>query len=335
MADQVPYSPSNWNAGDGYAVDPNYLTNTYQLQDNYFGGSGSNADGTNGGFNMLQYAADTSGNYYNPSNNTLGSSLSAVGMGAPTTGLGAAANGVGTLIGAYNNASTDSGSSALSGAASGAIAGAELGSVVPGIGTVVGAVAGGILGGLAGLFGSKSKKKQAEANYNAQIQAATAGEQQKQADYLQNQKLTQAAISPYASSYQPNGYQFKNSLFGGAHPNLPQPQSGQLNIPNQPAQVVGNGIGKPLTANIPGATFTPSAAQPFQAPSASFAPPQAPQTLAMPQYSGNQAQDQANANSYLNQYAKNIQLQNQISAAAAMNPYAAYFGGNANGVPTV
>jgi len=326
MADQVPYSPSNWNAGDGYAVDPNYLTNTYQLQDNYFGGSGSNADGTNGGFNMLQYAADTSGNYYNPSNNTLGSSLQAVGAAGGGT-AGAWANGVGTIIGDYNNASTDTGSSVLSGAASGAAAGMAFGPW--------GAVVGGVIGGLAGLFGSKSKKKQAAANYNAQIQAATAGEQQKQADYLQNQKLTQAAISPYASSYQPNGYQFKNSLFGGVHPNLPQPQSGQLNIPNQPAQVIGNGIGKPLTANIPGATFTPSAAQPFQAPSTSFAPPQAPQTLAMPQYSGNQAQDQANANSYLNQYAKNIQLQNQISAAAAMNPYAAYFGGNANGVPTV
>jgi hypothetical protein len=233
------------------------------------------------------------------------------GIGIPTSvsdGLGGWGNAAGTVLSDYNNASTDTGSSVLSGAVSGAIAGSQ---IMPGWGTVIG----GVVGGLAGLFGSKSKKKQANQQFQQNLQLATAGEQQRQANYLQNQKLTAAAISPYASSYKPNGYQYKNNVFGGANQNtnVPQPQAGTLNIPNAPPTLTSPGLGKPLNTNMPAPSFTPNT---FAGPAAN------PQ---VPQYSNNPATNQQNVSNYAQQIALQDYQKNQQAAAAAMNPYAAYF----------
>lgn len=282
---------SNWNAGDGYQVTDDYLSPSGlvpALKNNYFGG-GDSAQVVN---------ANNPGSYSiaNGSGSDSGS--------IPGSAYGNAAGGIAS---AYNGASTDTGSSVLSGAASGAAAGTA---IMPGWGTAIGAV----IGGIAGFFGSKSKKKQANQQFQQNLQLATAGEQQAQANWLQKQQLTQAAISPYAASNQPGGYQFKNNMFGGSKQgnSVPEPTAGQLNIPNAAPSITSPGLGKPLTTNMPGSSFTPSTGL--------AAPPTAPT------YSKNPAENQMNINQYAQQLALQDYQKNQLAAAQAMNPYA-QFGG--------
>lgn len=258
---------------------------------------------------------------------------------------GAIAGGVGTVVGAYDNASTDTGSSVLSGAASGAVTGAEIGSIVPGIGTAFGAVAGAVIGGIAGFFGSKSKKNQEKKAFQQQEQFAVLPQQQQEANYLQNQGLLQKAMSNYGSGYQPGGYQYKNKLFGngGKAPSYAQPSS-TPSLPNfnvSPTNVVPGsgdkslGIAPQSTANN-GVNLNPTYGQAPQnavgigatglvAPTSTIQQPQQINAQA-PGYTGNKAQDQSNLSSYQQQYVAMLNQQNQEQAAQAMNPYSAFYG---------
>lgn len=273
-----------------------------------------------------------------PSNNFGGltSVSNAVTMGGSNLGaVGAVAGGIGTIAGAYEGASTDTGSSVLSGVASGASTGAAIGSIVPGVGTVFGAVAGGIIGGLAGLFGSKSKKKEAKQKFQEQEQLAVLPQQQEQANYLQKQGLLQKAISNYSSGYTPGGYQYKNKMFGNqGAPTYAMP-SNNPSLPNfnvAPPNVVPGGGNNSLgimPQNTPnnGVNLNPiHGASGLVAPNSTIQQP--PQITAQaPGYTGNTAQDQQNLSTYQQQYLAMLNQENQKSAAAAMNPYVAYYHG--------
>jgi len=313
---------SNWNAGDGYQVTSDYLVN---LPDYASGGGAGLSSGYSGGVNtayksLIQpdVTPAPAVNYGSGSNSaSLGQGISIPTSVADGSMYGAIGGGVGAIAGAYNGASEDTGSSVLSGAASGAAAGTA---IMPGWGTAIGAV----IGGIAGYFGSKSKKKKANQDFQNALTLQTASQQQAQANYLQKEKLTQAAMTPYAQGYTPRGYQYKNNLFGGAKQNnsFAQPGSGQLNIPDAPPQLTSPGLGKPLTTNMPQPSYSPG---PMAVPTNTFnvAPPTTP---VKPQYqSGNAGANQANISEYARQLALSDYQKNQQAAADAMNPYSAYF----------
>lgn len=307
----------------------NAITNTGILAQNNFNQSNTNSTNSwmaNAGTAASDYAAaaDASGG--------------AMGAGGSLGTAGAISAGVGSVVGSYENASTDTGSSVLSGAASGALTGFE-------IAGPWGAAAGAIIGGIAGFFGSKSKKNQEKKAFQQQEQFAVLPQQQQEANYLQNQGLLQKAMSNYGSGYQPGGYQYKNKLFGngGKAPSYAQPSS-TPSLPNfnvSPTNVVPGsgdkslGIAPQSTANN-GVNLNPTYGQAPQnaagigatglvAPTSTIQQPQQINAQA-PGYTGNKAQDQSNLSSYQQQYVAMLNQQNQEQAAQAMNPYSAFYG---------
>lgn len=324
----VHNSPSSWyawDAGDGYAVD-DWAAHSYQMQQNYYGGNDTPIDQRYR--SLLTDSIDVSNPTpnYGSGGNTLGAATSILGATAGNSGAvwGAA---LGTASDIYNNSTTDTAGSVLGGVGSGAATGAMVGTYIfPGVGTAVGAVAGGIIGGIIGLFGSKSKKKQAKQEYQAKIQEAIAPQQQAQANWLQQQGLTSAAISPYGKGYTPGGFQFKNSLIGGNTSNIPQPQSGSLQLPSGPPTGNVNKVGGSINWNIPNASFVPSGGTGMMTPpSTSFAPPSDPSLPMMPKWSGNKSKDQANANAYAAAMAEYYNNQRLQASGAALGNYSPFF----------
>lgn len=270
-----------------------------------------------------------------------GSGLAGLGsaLGEGSGALGGAlglAGGVGGLIGTYTNATTDTGTSVLSGVASGAASGAAIGSIVPGIGTAFGAVAGGIIGGLGGLFGSSSKKKQEKEAFQQAEQLAILPAQQQQANWLQQQGLTQKAISNYKSGYTPGGFNYTNGLLAnnskspgyktpGPATSLPNfnvaPASalqtgGNSSLGIQPGGPANNGI----NANAPQSGLGASG---FVAPNSTVAfNPTAMPTA--PGYTKDKTAQQQELNQYSTAYNQYLLDQNRQAAADAMNAYGAF-----------
>lgn len=348
MADSQYQVGGSWGLGDGYRLGEEYGyagidqgTTPDQLV--YQGPFGKDIAGGIGNNVKNEIAAD----YSSPaglmagvngagSNGLIVPNVNATSIGGADMGAwGAGANALGTAASIYNNSSTDTGSSVLSGAASGAAAGTM---IMPGIGTAIGAVIGGIIG----FFGSKSKKNKEKKAFQQQEQLAVLPERQRQADYLQNQGLLQKAISNYKSGYTPGGFQYKNSLMGGP--------TSSFGVPTQPAQLPDFNVAPPNV--VPGGgdknygiapQSNPNSGVPqnnsglgmsgLVAPATTIKQP-APINAQAPGYTGHKAQDQADISAYQKNYAMMINQQNAQAAAAAMDPYKAFFmnnGGPQNG----
>lgn len=309
LGGDLGWADKDWSTGHGYQMD-------------------------NSGYNLATAGTGT-GIGADSNLNAAGGILSSlVSGGSPWGTVGA---GVGGLIGSYNNATTDTGSSVLGGAASGAASGAAIGSVVPGIGTAVGAVVGGILGGLGGLFGSSSKKKAAQKAYQQQLEASIAPYKQQQANYLQNQGLLQKAISNYGSAYKAGGQSFTNPMLknkAGAPftygqptgtPSLPDFGQGPSDVATGKMADPTKGI-NPLWQGQSQGNLLQGQKQP-DTPNYSFTPPAAVAQPNAPGWSGNQGTDQSNLNAYQQAYIAYLNSQNQQRAASAVGNYSQFFGG--------
>jgi len=286
---------AEYGSGSGYYV-PDYNGNSWDSATQY--------SPYQGGLQVQNISPSDSGA------NTSMSGLSAA-SGAMGGTWGAVGNGVGAVAGAYENASTDSGSSVLSGAASGAAAGAAFGPWGMAIGAVV--------GGIAGFFGSKSKKKQAKKAFENQMELATAGPRQAQANYLQKEGLLQTAMSNY-KGIQP--YQQTNALLGGHKytPNLPS----NPNLPNFNVAPPDIAKGQTNTTSPPLATVNGQVPQPTGGQPGLVAPQ-------MPSYTGHKAQDQAAGNQYAQAYADYLKNSDQALRDNMLNNYSGIQGYNQYG----
>lgn len=361
---------SSFGDGDGYSLGPEYgdygTTNTPNWQppdytnqtqnlvplfgsSAYYNGTSNlvSADQgliapSNSQFLQSSGGLNAAGNFSGDSVvNSDGSSL----MGGAGSAMGGVASGVvggvGAVVGAYDNASTDTTGSVIGGAVSGAEAGAAFGPWGMAIGAVV--------GGIAGFFGSKSKKNQEKKAFQQQEQLAVLPAQQQEANYLQNEGLKQKAISNYASGYTPGGFNYTNALTGnkGGAPSTFKTPSGSPSLPNfnvSPTNVVPGsgdnslGIAPQSTANN-GVNLNPQYGNNVTNSAglgntglvnpggAATTAPWTPSTMpTAPGMSKDSATNNTNLAAYQKSYAQYLTDQNAQASAQALGAYSNFYG---------